>query len=76
MVTDTIQAWQVEVNDLITLGGDEVFTVVDFDDNDGLQLMLQNEDGESECFMFSFFEDITLVVSLDDDEAQMVEFES
>lgn len=67
MVTDTIQAWQVEVNDLITLGGDEVFTVVDFDDNDGLQLMLQNEDGERECFMFSFFEDITLVVSLDEE---------
>lgn len=73
MKTDTIAAWQVEEGDLITLGSDAVFEVVDIDENDGIQLMLKDDDGECECFMFTADDDIQLVVSLDDDDENEVD---
>lgn len=73
MQTDTIQAYQVEVGDLIRLGGDTVFEVVDFDDYEGIELTLKNDDGEKETFAFRAFEDIELVVSLDDPDDQLLD---
>lgn len=77
MLTDTVAAWQVERGDLITLGSDSTFDVVETDDNGtGVALTLLNDYDECETFYFTPDDDITLVVSLDDDDPVEVESES
>lgn len=69
MITDTIEVWQVNDRDLVTLGGEEVFTVTTVEDNDdSFALALKNDDGETEVFEFRWDEPIELVVSLDEPE--------
>lgn len=73
MITDTIDAWQVERGDFVTLGGEEVFEVADAEVDDNVSLALRNDDGEVEVFHFLDTDPITLVVSLDDPESVEVD---
>ena len=69
MITDTIEAWQADTGDCITLGGDDVFEVVECDtDTSGTSLTLRNDEGEYDTFYFNDTDELTLVVSLDSDD--------
>lgn len=68
MITNTIAAWQVEEDDVITLGGDDTFQVVTVDGDKDVNITLMNDEGDVETFCFLAGDDIQIVVSWDDPE--------
>lgn len=69
MQTDVVKAWQIDEGDLITLGGEATFTVDRVDDHgNSVTFHLKDDDGEWGETGFLPDEDVTLVVSLEDDE--------
>lgn len=70
MITDTIQAWQLEEGDYFTLGSNTVFRVAYFtDEGDHLSVVVEHEDGEIDRFnplSFTAGENITIVTSFED----------
>lgn len=74
MQTDTIQTWQVNIGDYITLGSDTAWKVFGIEDEDTtIKLALQDDDGTVDVFDFMWDDDIEVVTSFEDVDAEPVE---
>jgi hypothetical protein len=72
MQTERISAWQVEVDDYLSLGTDYVWQVVEVLDDkpDTIGIVLKDEDGETHPdnpLWYIPWENLTLITSFEDD---------
>ena len=72
MQTDTIDAWQVEEGDYITLGGEAAFRVAQKDDTgESIRLVLKDDDEWSEDeFVFLPDDQLTIITRWDDPDEE------
>lgn len=69
MQTNIIAAWQVEEGDVITLGSEDTFSVVEVGgEGETVSITLTDDEGSRETFNFTAGDDINIVVSWDDPE--------